>query len=98
MRALARTSTEAPKQGVRVWALHNLDTDCQARRVLAIVLHLDLLASVQSCQERLKVLAECAISGGRVRPLQPVIAAQEQFIATKLQASGQRRVCGCRGR
>src|SRR5215831_11487972 len=92
MRALARTSTEAREQCVHVWALCHLDTDCQARGTLAVVLHLDLLASVQGCQEWLKMLAEFAIGGGGVWPMQPVVAAQEQFIATKLQTSGQCRV------
>src|SRR5215471_2891036 len=92
MRALARTSTKALEQCVHVWALCHLDTDCQARGALAVVLHLDLLASVQGCQEWLKMLAEFAICGGGVWPVQPVVAAQEQFIATELQASGQCRV------
>ena len=56
------------------------------------MLHLDLLASVQGRQEWLKMLAEMGISGCGVRPLQPVVAAQEQLITTKLEASRQRGV------
>src|SRR5262245_23552793 len=38
------------------------------------------------------MLAEFGIGGGGVRPVQPIVATQEQFITTKLQASSQCRV------
>src|SRR5262249_50740811 len=92
MRAFGRTSTQALEQCVPVWALFHLDNDCHARGALAAVLDLALLGSGQGGQGRLKMLAAVGVRGGRVWPVQSVVAAQEQFIATKLQASGQCRV------
>jgi hypothetical protein len=56
------------------------------------MLHLDPLARIQCGQERFKILAELVVRCWGVGGLQPVVAAQEQFITTKLEPSMQHRV------
>src|SRR5262245_48611914 len=57
------------------------------------MLHLDLLSRIQGRQKWIKMLTELVIRCSRVRRSQPIVAAQEQFIAPKLEPSMQHRVC-----
>ncbi len=54
--------------------------------------YLDPLTRIQGRQKRFKMLTEFVIRCGRVRRSQPIVAAQEQFIAPKLEPSVQHRV------
>src|SRR5215831_10328974 len=56
------------------------------------MLHLDPLTRIQKRQKWLKILAELVIRCSRIRCAQPIVAAQEQFIALELQPSVQHRV------
>jgi hypothetical protein len=56
------------------------------------MLHLDPLTRIQGRQKRRKMLTDLGIRCGRIRCLQSIIAAQEQFIASELQPAMQRRV------
>jgi len=56
------------------------------------MLHLDPLIRIQGRQKWSKILTEFVIRCGRVRRSQPIVAAQEQFIASKLEPSMQHRV------
>jgi hypothetical protein len=66
---------ETREQRVYIWGLWNLNDHRQARRVLADMLHLDPLTSIQGRQERFKMLTELVVRCGRVRCVQPIVAA-----------------------
>ena len=72
--------------------LWNRDGHRQTRRVLAEMLHLDSLTRIQGRQKWVKMLTELVIRCGRVRRSQPIVAAQKQFMAPKLEPSIQHRV------
>src|SRR5215472_16731465 len=56
------------------------------------MLHLDPLTRIQGRQKRFEMLTQLGVRCSCVRRSQPIVAAQQQFIALKLEPSMQHRV------